>query len=188
MINIFVGLIFVFFKTNLSFLDIGATYYLTNIIGYISILFGIIELGRTNQRLLKVRPYVMIMIAHSFIFFLLNVTGNSPLTMAFSTSLATIIAYGGLLFIVAGMFLIFAIISELLDDLNSKKNKKLLYNLINIMMMLFILAGISAYFNMLATTIMGTLLLLEVLFLISYYYVFLLKNENIHKRFPHQRS
>ncbi len=177
MIIIFVGLIFVFFKTNLSFLDIGATYYITNIIGYIAIFFGIIELGRTNQRLLKVRPYVIIMIAHSFIFFLLNITGNSPLTMPLSTSLAVIIAIGGLVFIVAGMLIIFAIISELLDGLNSKKNKALLYNLINIMMLLFILAGISAYFNILATTIMGILLLLEVLFLVSYYYFFLSKNE-----------
>lgn len=177
MINIFVGFIFVFFKTNLSFLDIGATYYITNIIGYIAIFFGIIELGRTNQRLLKVRPYVIIMIAHSFIFFLLNITGNSPLTMPLSTSLAVIIAIGGLVFIVAGMLIIFAIISELLDGLNSKKNKALLYNLINIMMLLFILAGISAYFNILATTIMGILLLLEVLFLVSYYYFFLSKNE-----------
>ena len=177
MINIFVGLFFVFFKTNLSFLDIGATYYITNVIGYISIFLGIIELGRTNQRLLKVRPYVIIMIAHSFIFFLLNITGNSPLTMPLSTSLAVIIAIGGLVFIVAGMFLIFAIIFEILNDLNSKKNKELLYKLIKIMMLLFILAGISAYFNMLATPIMGILLLLEVLFLISYYYAFLSKNE-----------
>ncbi|MEK4129919.1 hypothetical protein NYE67_09565 [Solibacillus sp. FSL W8-0474] len=177
MINIFVGFIFVFFKTNLSFLDSGATYYMTNLIGYISILFGIIELGRTHQKLLKVKPYVMIMIVHSFIFFFLNITGTSPLTMPLSTSLAVIVAYGGLLLIVAGMFIIFAIISELLDDLNSKKNKDLLYNLINIMMLLFILAGISAYFNTFATTIMGTLLLLEVLFLISYYYVFLSENE-----------
>ena len=177
MINIFVGFIFVFFKTNLSFLDSGSTYYMTNLIGYISILFGIIELGSTNERLLKVKPYVIIMIAHSFIFFFLNITGKSPLTMPLSTSFAVIIAYGGLLLIVAGMFIIFAIISELLDDLNSKKNNKLLYNLINIMILLFILAGISAYFNTFATTIMGTLLLLEVLFLISYYYVFLSKSE-----------
>lgn len=172
MINIFVGLIFVFFKTNLSFLDIGATYYITNIIGYISLFFGITELGRTNQRLLKVRPYIIIMIAHSFIIFLLNITGNSPIMLPFSTPLEVILAYGGLLFIVAGMFIIFAIISELLKDLHSKKNKVWLFNLINIIMLLFILAGISAYFNMFATTIMGTLLLLEVLFLIGFYYVF----------------
>ena len=178
MINIFAGLIFVFFKTNLSFLDIGATYYITNIIGYISIYFGINELGRTNQRLLKVRPHVIIMIVHSIIFFLLNITGNSPLTIALSTTFEVIIALVGVVFIVAGMFLIFVIITELMDDLTSKTNKVSLYKLVNLMMLLFILAGISAYFSfipMLAITIMGALLLLEVIFLIRYYYVFLSK-------------
>ena len=180
MINIFVGFIFVFFKTNLSFLDIGATYYITNIIGYISIYFGINELGKTNQRRLKVRPHVIIMIVHSIIFFLLNITGNSPLTIALSTTLEVIVALVGVVFIMAGMFLIFVIITELMDDLTSETNKEPLYNLVNIMMLLFILAGISTYLNfipMLAITIMSALLLLEALFLIRYYYVFLSKKE-----------
>ncbi len=181
MINIFVGLIFVFFKTNLNFLDIGVTYYVTNIIGFISIYLGINELGKMNQKLLKIRPYVIIMIAHSLIFFLLNVTGNSPLKIALSTTLEVIIALVGLVFIIAGMFLVFIIISLIMDDLISKTNKKLLYNLVNIIMLLFILSGISAYFKnyipMVATVLMGALLLLEVIFLISYYYVFLSKDE-----------
>ncbi len=181
MINIFVGLIFVFFKTNLNFLDIGVTYYVTNIIGYISIYLGINELGKINQKLLKVRPYVMIMIAHSLIFLLLNMTGNSPLKIALSTPLEVMIALVGVVFIVVGMFLVFVIISLILDNLMSKKNKELLDNLVNIMMLLFILSGISTYFNnyipMLATVIMSALLLLEVVFLISYYYVFRSKEE-----------
>ncbi|MFD2044589.1 hypothetical protein ACFSTA_08470 [Ornithinibacillus salinisoli] len=179
MINIFVGLIFVFFKTNLSFWDIGVTYYITNIIGYVSIYFGIQELGRTNQSLLKVKPYVIIMVTHSIIFFLLNITDNSPLTMGMSTTLETIIVLVGVVFIVAGMFMVFIIIFKLMDGLTGKTNKKLLYNLVNIMMFLFILAGISAVFNfipMLATTIMVALFLLEITFLISYYYVFQTKH------------
>lgn len=176
MINIFVGLIFVFFKTNLSFLDIGVTYYVTNIIGYISIYLGINELGKTNQKLLKIRPYVIIMIAHSLIFFLLNITDNSPLKVALSSTLEVITALVGLVFVIAGMFLVFVIISLILDNLISKVNKELLYNLVNMMMLLFILSGISTYFQnyipMLATVIMGALLVMEVLFLISYYYVF----------------
>ena len=118
------------------------------------------------------------MIAHSTIFFLLNSTGNSLNTIGFSTTLEVIIALVGVVFITtAGMFMVFVIITELMDDLISKKDKEQLYNLVNIMMLLFILAGISAYFNLLAATIMGILLLLEVLFLIRYYYVFILKNE-----------
>ncbi|MBC5636277.1 hypothetical protein H8S33_05470 [Ornithinibacillus sp. BX22] len=179
MINIFVGLIFVFFKTNLSFWDIGVTYYITNIIGYVSIFFGIIELGRTNQTILKVKPYVIIMIAHSIFFFLLNLTGNSPLSIAMSTTSGVIVAVVGVVFIIVGMFMVFIIIFQLLDSL-ATTNIKLLYNLVNVMSFLLILAGISAIFNfvpMIATTIMGALLLLEVLFLISYYYIFLTKNE-----------
>ncbi|WP_350487359.1 hypothetical protein [Solibacillus sp.] len=181
MINIFVGLIFVFFKTNLSFLDIGVTYYVTNIIGYMSIYLGINELGKTNQKLLKIRPYIIIMIAHSLIFFLLNITDNSPLKVALSSTPEVIIALVGFVFIIAGMFLVFVIISLILDNLISKANKELLYNQVNMMMLLFILSGISTYFQnyipMLATVIMGALLVMEVLFLISYYYVFRSKDE-----------
>lgn len=180
MINIFVGLIFVFFKTNLSFWDIGVTYYITNIIGYVSIFFGIIELGRTKQTILKVKPYVIIMIAHSIFFFLLNLTGNSPLSIAMSTTSGIIVAVVGVVFIIAGMFMVFIIIFQLLDSLATKTNKKPLYNLVNVMSFLLILAGISAIFNfapMIATSMMGALVLLEVLFLISYYYIFLTKNE-----------
>lgn len=180
MINIFVGLIFVFFKTNFSFWDIGAIYYITNIIGFISILFGLNELGRKSLSILKVRPYVIIMIAHSMIVFLLNITGNSPLTMGMSTMLETMIVLTGLVFVVAGMFMVFIIIFQLMDGLTSSMNKKILYNLVSIMMFLFILAGINAVFNfipVLETTVMGALLLLEVLFLIIYYFVFLTKTE-----------
>ncbi|MEN2766065.1 hypothetical protein [Ornithinibacillus xuwenensis] len=179
MINIFVGLIFVFFNTNFSFWDIGAIYYITNIIGYVSIFFGVNELGRTNQRILKVKPYVITMIAHSIIFFLLSITDNSPLTMDMSTTIETIIVLVGVVFIVAGMFMVYIIIFQMMDSLTGQTDTKPLYNLVNIMLLLFILAGMSAVFNfipMLVTTLMGALFLLEVLFLISYYYVFLAKN------------
>lgn len=182
MINILVGLIFVFFKTNFSFWDIGAIYYITNIIGYISILFGINELGRKNPSILKVKPYVIIMIAHSIIVFLLNITGNSPLKMAMSTMLETIIVLTGLVFVVAGMFMVFIIIFQLMDGLPDQMYKKLLYNLVSIMMFLFILAGINAILDIIpviVTTAMGALLLLEVLFLISYYFIFLTKTEKL---------
>lgn len=180
MMNIFVGLIFVFFKTNLNFLDVGVTYYVTNIIGYISIYFGINELGKVNQKLLKIKPYVIIMIAHSLIFFLLNLTGYSPLKIALSTTLEVTVALVGVVFIIVGMFLVFVIIPLILENLISDTKKELLESLINIMMLLFILSGISAYFNyipMLATGFMGVLLLLEGFFLIGYYNAFLSKDE-----------
>ncbi|MER2129096.1 MAG: hypothetical protein ABS941_18390 [Solibacillus sp.] len=131
--------------------------------------------------MLKIRPYIIIMIAHSLIFFLLNITDNSPLKVALSSTPEVIIALVGFVFIIAGMFLVFVIISLILDNLISKANKELLYNQVNMMMLLFILSGISTYFQnyipMLATVIMGALLVMEVLFLISYYYVFRSKDE-----------
>jgi len=39
MVNVLVGLLFVFFKPNFNFLDIGVAYNLTNIIGYLLIFF-----------------------------------------------------------------------------------------------------------------------------------------------------
>lgn len=176
MITIFVGLIFVFFKINLSFLDSGVTYYVTNIIGYLLIYLGLNELGRVNHKLLKVRPYVVMMIAHSLIFFLLNLTGNSPLTMALSTPLGVIIAIGGAVLMIAGMFLVFVIISLILDNVILKTNNVRLETLVNMMMLLFILSGISTYFQnsipLVATVVMVALLVIKVLFLIRYYYVF----------------
>lgn len=178
MLNIFVGLIFVFFKTNFSFWDIGMTFSITNIIGYVLIFFGLNELGRTNQTVLKARPYAIIMIAHSIIFFLLNITDHSPLTMGMSTTLEQIIVLSGAALIAAGMFMVFIIIFHLMDGLTSNMNKEILYNLVIIMIILFILAGIGAIFNFMPTlskTIMGALLLLEVVFLFYYYNAFLSK-------------
>lgn len=179
MMIIFIGLIFVLFNTNIYFWDIGVMYYITNIIGYLLIFFGINELGREHRSLLKIRPYVIIMIAHSIIFLLVDITGNSPLTMEMS-----ITALGGAAFNAAGMFMIFIIISELMKDFTSEKNEKnkdQLNILVSIMMLLFILAGISAFLNLIpifTPIIMGTLYLLEVLFLIRYYNVFVSKDES----------
>lgn len=179
MIKIFVGLIFVLFNTNIYFWDIGVIDFITNIIGYILIFFGINELGRDNRRILKIRPYVIIMIAHSMIFLLMDITGNSPLTM--EMSIPTLL---GATFMVAGVFMTFIIISELMKDFASEKNEKhkdQLNILVSIMMLLFILAGISAFIGlipMLTPIIMGVLFLLEVLFLFSFYYVFISINEN----------
>ena len=181
MITIFVGLIFVFFKTNLNFLDSGVTYYVTNLIGYLLIYLGMNELGRGNQKLLKIRPYVVVMIAHSLIFWLLNSTGNSPLTIALSTPLGVMLALVGAALMVAGMFIVFVIISQILEHVLPKTDKALLENLVNIMMLLFILSGISTYFQnsipLVATVVMVALFVVEILFLIRYYYVFRSQDE-----------
>lgn len=180
MLNIFFGFIFIFFKANLNFWDIGAIYYLTNIVGYISIFWGIKELGRRNPSLLKIKPYIIFMLFHSIVFFFLNITGNSPLTIALSTSLGTIISLIGAGLIVMGMFMAFIIIFLLVEALNAVKafDKKRIYNLTSLMILTFILAGASAILNinpLYENTLMGVLLLLEVFFLLNCYNAFFAK-------------
>lgn len=100
--------------------------------------------------------------------------------MGMTSTLETVIVMVGAAFIVAGMFMVFIILFQFMDGLTSNTNTKILYNLVNMKMLLFILAGISTIFHfipMFATIIMGALFLIEVLFLMSYYYIFLNKNK-----------
>lgn len=186
MINIFIGLLLVFCKTNLSFIDIGATYYITNMIGYIAIFFGIKELGTENKQFIKAKLYTAFMIFHSVLFILLNITENSPVTMALSTTLGMVISYLGLGFIIVGMFMIIYIIYLLIEGFKNELSnaftlRKLDY-IANIMVLAFLLAAISFIFNfipMLAETLMAVLLLLKILFLVFYYNELLKKKENL---------
>ena len=186
MINILLGFVFVFFKPNLSFLDIGVVYYLTNIIGYISIFFGVKELARKYQGVIKVQPYVIFMVCHSIIFFLLNATGNSPLTIAMSSYMA-VISLVGLGFIIVGMFMVFVIISHLIDALKDETsesfNTRRLETFVATMMTTFALAA-TCYFVIpmlpeIAEILMGVLLFLKIIFLIEFYIVFLRNKERI---------
>lgn len=186
MINIFIGLFFVFFKTNLSFVDIGVTYYVTNLIGYILIFAGIKELGMRNKKFEKVKHYTVFMIFHSFLFILLNVTENSPVTMALSTGSRTAISFLGFGFIIAGMFMVFYIIDLLIEgfknELSGEFTLKKLDYISRVMVLTFILATISFMFNfvpMLAEALIGVLLLLKISFLFFYDNLLLKKNRKL---------
>ncbi|MBU9723043.1 MULTISPECIES: hypothetical protein [Bacillaceae] len=181
MVNILFGLLFVFLKPNLSFLDIGVAYYITNIIGYISIYFGVKEIGRKYHRIMKVQPFVIFMVFHSIIFFLLNVSGNSPLTIEMSSYMA-LISLVGLGFIIVGMFMVFVIITYLIRGLEIGTggifNTRRLNILCSGMMTTFVVAGVCNFFIPLpeiAQILMSVLLVLKLLFLIEFYRVFLHK-------------
>lgn len=179
MINILFGLLFVFSKSNFNFLDIGIAYYFTNIIGYLLLFWGLRDLGREYEKVLKAKPYVIFMVFHSILFFLLNITGNSPLTMPLESYLA-IISLVGLGFVIAGMFMVFVIISILLENLKVEFSTRRLRALCSAMMMTFILAGIFYFFIPdLAQTLMGVLLFFNVLFLFGFYIVFLRNKERM---------
>lgn len=184
MVNIFFGIVFVFIKTNLSFIDVGITYYVTNFIGYLSIFIGLKELSIHYSRLSKIQPYVIFMLVHSFIFFLLNITGNSPFDIALSTAWATVIALLGLVIVIAGMFMIFYIINTIivafLEEANEIYQNDTLQKLYKAMFSAFLLAGVSFFFStILSKILMGILLLINILFLIRFYYVFLTKNKTL---------
>ena len=179
MLNILIGLLFVFSKSNLEFLDIGISYYLTNIIGYLLIFFGIRELGLEYEKVRKAQPYAVFMIFHSILFLLLNITGNSPLMMPLESYLV-IIALTGLAFVIAGMFMIYVIISILLESLKVEFSTRKLRALCSAMMMTFILTGIF-YFLIpdLAQVLMAILLFFNILFLFGFYLVFLRSKESV---------
>lgn len=179
MMNVLVGLLFVFSKSNLEFLDIGISYYLTNIIGYLFIFFGVRQLGREYEKVRKAQPYALFMVFHSILFFLLNITGNSPLTMPMESYLA-IISWIGLAFVVAGMFMVYVIISILLESLNVEFSTRKLKALCSAMMMTFILTGIFYFFIPdLSQLLMGVILFFNILFLFGFYVVFLRSREKL---------
>jgi len=181
--SVLIGLFFVFFKLNVSFLDIGVTYYLTNIIGYSSIFLGVRELERKYQRISKVQPYVIFMIFHSIIFFLLNITGHSPLTIPMFSYMA-VISLVGLGFVIVGMFMVFVIISHLIEQVEEETSGVFKTSRLKIlcvaMMMIFVLAGICYFFFPVgAQILMAILLILKFLFLVEFYSVFLRNMERI---------
>ncbi|WP_033542156.1 hypothetical protein [Planococcus sp. CAU13] len=179
MINVLFGLLFVFFKPNFEFLDIGIAYYLTNIIGYLLLFFGVRELGRQYEKVLKAQPYVIFMIFHSILFFLLNISGNSPLTMPMDSHLA-VVSLIGLSFVIAGMFMVFVIISFLIEGLQAEFPARRLSMVVVLMMMTFALAGLCYFFIPgIAPILMSVLLVLNVIFLFGFYSLFIRNNERV---------
>lgn len=191
MLNIFIGLTFIFFQTNLHVVDINPLYYATNVIGYISVFAGVKELATGNEKLLKIKPYIAFMMFHSAIFFLLNLTGYSPLTLALSTTLNTMIALFGFELIIVGKFLAFYIIYLLFNsiryELSKIVNLKTFDFLFSTMVLSLVIACITFVFNFIPTLsslMVGSLLISKFLFLIWIYFnlvkgqrVFLVKNE-----------
>lgn len=179
MMNILIGLLFVFSKSNLEFLDIGVSYYLTNIVGYLLIFLGVREVGRDYEKVRKAQPFALFMFVHSIVFFLLNITGNSPLMMPLESYLF-VISLTGLAFVIAGMFMVYVLISILLENLKDEFSTRKLRALCSAMMMTFILTGIFYFWIPdLARLLMGVLLFFNILFIFGFFLVFLRGKERM---------
>jgi len=180
---IFFGLLFIFLKTNIQFVELGTMYYLTNILGYISIFVGVKELERTHDGLSKIKPLAIVMFLHSLLFFIVNLTDHSPLTMPLTLPISYMIALSGLGAVLVGMFMIYyiihVVIEMLKDDQSNMITVKKLDQLNTAMTIVFIFAGIISFFDyipMLAKILMVSLLVLKIIFLVYFYHTLVRKN------------
>ena len=174
--TIFFGLLFIFLRINISFIDLGIIYYLSNALGYCLILVGISRLEITYQKLSKLKPLIIVMIFHSVIFFILNLTNYSPLMMPLSSTIDTFIAISGLVIVIVGMIIVYYIIHFLIETLKDESSLFLklrtLEQLNNVMTFVFIISGILfffTYFPMLAGISIIVMLALNGYFLYYFY-------------------
>ena len=114
------GLILVFFKTNLYFVDMGFFYYATNILGYGLMYLGVRNLKAGNQQMGKVQPLVLVMIFHSVFFLVMNGTGYSAGSIPLSTGAEFALSMSLLALAVAGMIMIPFILSAFISASSSR--------------------------------------------------------------------
>lgn len=186
--TLFFGLLLIFFKTNMNFVEIGIVYYLTNILGYLLIYLSIKNVGRKYGRLNKLKPLAIVMIIHSLIFLSLNLTNNSPVTMPFSGDLTLMIVIFGTAMIIAGMFVVYYLIHTLMETFKYEHSEisgiKKMNQLNNTMAILFIFTGFSFFINyilIISAILMNGLLILQVIFLIYFYNSLVRTNDKILK-------
>ncbi|TFD94514.1 hypothetical protein [Jeotgalibacillus sp. R-1-5s-1] len=176
MVNIFWGLLLIFFNPNLNFLDLGVIDYLCNILGYALIWSGIRVMEKQYTGASKIQPYVLFMIIHSAVFFLLSVFGYSPVHLPLNTDWA-IITVVGLALMITGMFMVFVIISMLIkvveEDENSSVSVRKLKTICAGLMLIFTLVAVSYFLFQavpgVSVTLTAVLLILKGAFLFQFY-------------------
>jgi len=95
-------------------------------------------------------------------------------------SYMAIISLVGLGLVITGMFMIFVIISRIIEGLQDEYNTRRLSIVCAAMMTIFTLAGLFYFFTPeIAQILMSVLLFLKVLFLIEFYIVFLRNSERM---------
>lgn len=173
---IFIGLIFVLFKQTLQFWDDSFLFYLTNVIGYCLILFGLYQINKNNEASAQARAASILMLLHSIFFFILKGLGYSPLTSDLSSFFSKILAYVGSFLLVAGIFLMYIIILQIMEAISGEKKPGHLYYLINIMIIIFLISHVSISTGLLSNlehVFMFILLIGHIYFLISFYIIYL---------------
>ena len=165
------GLLLVFFKTNLDFIDSGNVYYATNILGYGLMYLGVRELKAGNVKMSKVQSLVLAMILHSVFFFLLNSTGHSAGSIPLSTVGGFALSISLLALAVAGSIAITFILSAFITtNSNRLSSVPRLERLVGVMLGCMILASILVFtLKPLGYFSMGLVLLVQLLFVSRFY-------------------
>ena len=165
------GLLLVFVKTNLDFIDTGTMYYATNILGYGLMYLGVRDLKAGNEKMGKVQPLVLVMICHSIFFFALNSTGHSAGSIPLSTFAGFALSISLLVLAVAGTMMITFILSLFISAISSRLSSiSRLDWLVGLMLGCMVLASILFFtLKPLAYFSMGVVLLVQVLFIFRLY-------------------
>lgn len=174
--TLFFGLLLIFFKTNMNFIEIGFVYYFANILGYFLIYLGITKVGGKYEKLNKLKPLAIVMIIHSLIFLLLNLTNNSPVTVPFSGDFTLVIVLFGTAMIIVGMFVVYYVIHILMETFKYEHSEilgiKKMSQLNNAMTIVFLFTGVSFFINyilIISALLMSGLLILQIIFLFHFY-------------------
>lgn len=172
--KIILGLLFIFFKTNLDFMETGLYFYVTNLIGYVIMYFGIQELSLRSDRFKRIRPFIVLMIAHSVFFIVINGSGNSIQTIALSSLTAFGMSFALLILAVAGGCMVFYVIHLVVEALQKVGSEFVsiakVEKLLGIMIVVFVLSGI-VFFSIpsFAFLLTAALLIVEITFLLFLY-------------------
>ncbi|WP_432354738.1 hypothetical protein [Sporosarcina sp. A2] len=169
------GILFVFAKFNLQFIDTGVLYYATNIIGYGLIYTGLRSMSNEMNGIQRVLPFALFMILHSLGFAVLNGTGHSIKTIPLSTGTSTILALSLVALAVAGMIMIVHIIQQFILVIRTTNEDSLSYSNITslekfpaMVIVLMIITGILFFtFPAVAPIAMILLIVTEGLFVLK---------------------
>jgi len=142
---ILAAFVLIFFKINLRFIDHSFFFYMTNLVGFFMVYMGIKSIGE-DPVLKKMKPYVHIMVFHSFLFTILMAFGISYDSLLLSDFYYTV--WSLVILAMVGMVLtlrIFILFTKYLkDNLNLEKKKSLFIDrLVEWVVLTFILAGIG---------------------------------------------
>lgn len=166
------GVVLVFVKLNLQFIDTGVFFYVTNTIGYILIYSSIRTYYQSLQGVKRMQTLVFFMIIHSIGIAALNGTGNSLKTIALLTWLDEVFAIILLLLSVIGMFMIFYILDQFILALRKERNSTSILSSISnfeipigLLVLLLIISGVLFFIlPTLSNIFMLILLIGELLF------------------------